>query len=184
MGGWIYGHEPRKKGFVMTAAEIIMTAEQQLESANGVEETPFVTVKVAPSLPADDSNDTSSTPVSVEAFQVSQQCMAMVAEEALEIGTDETVCNINETFTAIQEGKASKTVENNFFLTVVPIVQHTSDTYVSTYPRLHRDLDDTAPSHDAMKRQLSKAGTNGWTFEDLMMDLNLLLYLDKFMDPV
>jgi nuclear protein localization protein 4 homolog len=111
--GWIFGHAPREAGFVMNNAEVIMAAEFQLESAGGVEETPFVTVKVTRGKDGH---------VSVEAFQVSQQCMAMVAEEALEIDTNPGFCKVNETFTAIQEGKESKTVENNFFLTVVPIV--------------------------------------------------------------
>jgi nuclear protein localization protein 4 homolog len=111
--GWIFGHAPRQDGFVMNNAEVIMAAEFQLESAGGVEETPFVTVKVTQGKDGH---------VSVEAFQVSQQCMAMVAEEALEIDTNPGFCKVNDTFTAIQEGKESKTVENNFFLTVVPIV--------------------------------------------------------------
>lgn len=170
--GWIFGHAPRQ-GLVMTAAEIIMAAELQLEAAGGVEETPFCTIKVTT---GEDGN------VSVEAFQVSQQCMAMVAEEALEIGTDESVCQVNETFTAIQEGKGSKTVENSFFLTVVPIVQHTSETFVAQFPRMNRDLDDRKPSKDELKRQLSKSGTQGWTFMDLLADFNLLIFLASFLD--
>ena len=86
-----------------------MAAELQLEAAGGPEETPFVTIKVGQGKDGT---------VGVEAFQVSQQCMAMVAEEALEIDTDPGVCKINDTFTAIQEGKESKTIDNNFFLTV------------------------------------------------------------------
>jgi len=171
--GWIFGHPPREDGFVLNASEVIMAAEMQLEAADGLNETPFVTVKVTA---ADDGN------VSVEAFQVSQQCVAMAAEEALEIGPDPGFCNINETFTAIQEGKESKTVNNNFFLTVVPIVQHTSDIFVSQFPKANRDLDDRTQSHDELKSQLSKSGTAGWTFIDLLSDFNLLIYLSKFLD--
>lgn len=171
--GWIFGHPPREPGFVLSAAEVIMAAELQLEAAGGVEETPFVTVKVTQ---GQDGN------VSVEAFQVSQQCMAMVAEEALEIGPKPGFCVVNETFTAIQEGKESKTVENNFFLTVVPIVQHTSEIFVSQFPRVNRDLDDRAPSKDELKRQLAKSGTAGWTFIDLLSDFNLLIYLTQLLD--
>jgi nuclear protein localization family protein 4 len=170
--GWIFGHQPRESGYVLSAAEVIMAAELQLEAAGGVEETPFVTVKVT------QGNDG----VSVEAFQVSQQCMAMVAEEALEIGPDPGFCQVNDTFTAIQEGKESKTVNNNFFLTVVPIVQHASETFVAQFPRINRDLDDRAPSKDEMKRQLGKSGTSGWTFIDLLSDFNLLIYLTEFLD--
>jgi len=171
--GWIFGHPPRNDGTVLTAAEVIMAAELQLEAAGGLEEIPFVTIKVGQGK---DGN------VGVEAFQVSQQCMAMVAEEALEIATNPGVCQINETFTAIQEGKESKTIDNNFFLTVVPIVQHTSEVFVSQFPRVNRDLDDRMPSKDEMKRQLSKSGSSGWTFIDLLSDFNLLIYMTKFLD--
>lgn len=174
--GWIFCHPPREDGFVMNAAEIIMAGEFQLEAADGVAETPFVTVKVSMGV---DGN------VSVEAFQVSQQCMAMIAEEALEIDTNPGFCKINDTFTAIQEGKESKTVDNNFFLTVVPIVSHTSETFVSKFPKDHRDvltLEDRKPSKDELKRQLSLSGTAGWTFVDLLADFHLLIYLSQFLD--
>jgi nuclear protein localization family protein 4 len=157
----------------MSAAEVIMAAELQLEASGGIEETPFVTVKVTV---GDDGN------ASVEAFQVSKQCMEMVAEEALEVGTDPRFCVVNDTFSAIQEGKESKTVENNFFLTVVPIVQHTSDIFVSQFPKHNRDHDDRTPSHDELKKQLSKSGTAGWTFVELLADFHLLLYLCQFLD--
>lgn len=171
--GWVIGHPPREDGFVMSAAEIIMAAELQLEAAGGVEDTPFITVKVT----VGDDGDTS-----MEAFQVSKQCMAMVAEEALEIGPNPGFCVVNETFTAIQEGKASKTVENNFFLAVVPIVQHTSEMLVSQFPKANRDHDDRSPSKDELKKQLSKTGTAGWTFVDLLADFNLLIFLSTLLD--
>lgn len=171
--GWIFGHPPREKGFQMSAAEVIMAAELQLESAGGIEPTPFVTIKVTA---GDDGN------VSFEAFQVSKQCMEMVAEEALTIGENPGFCYVSETFTVIQEGKESKTVENNFFLTVVPIVQHASETFVSQFPMANRDHDTRRQTHDEMKKQLSKSGTAGWTFIDLLADFNLLIYLCNFLD--
>jgi nuclear protein localization protein 4 homolog len=172
--GWIYGHETREPGYVMSAGEVIMAAEYQLDNAKGVYETPFVTIKVTPSLTGQ---------VSVEAFQVSQQCMAMVAEEALDVSVlDPKYCLVNKTFTAIQEGKASDTVENNFFITVVPIVQHTSEIYICDFPCLNRDIDDHIPSTDEVRVTLSKSGKDGWTFEDRLCDFNLLLYLSQFFD--
>ncbi|KAL9191143.1 hypothetical protein ACHAXT_000849 [Thalassiosira profunda] len=171
--GWIVGHPPREEGFQLSAAEIIMAAELQLESAGGVEPTPFVTVRVTVD---DDGN------VVVEAFQVSLQCMEMVAEEALDIGPNPGFCYVNDSFTAIQEGKPSATVENNFFLTLVPINAYQSDTFVSTFPRANRAYDDRMQTHDEMKKQLSKSGQSGWTFEDLLSDFALLLYLCKFLD--
>jgi nuclear protein localization family protein 4 len=171
--GWIVGHPPREEGFQLSSAEVIMAAELQLESAGGIEPTPFVTVRVTV---GDDGN------VVVEAFQVSLQCMEMVAEEALDVGPNPGFCYVNETFTAIQEGKASSTVENNFFLTLVPINGYQSDTFVSMFPRVNRAYDDRAQTHDEMRRQLSKSGQSGWTFIDLLSDFALLLYLCKFLD--
>ena len=120
--------------------------------------------------------------VSFEAFQVSKQCMEMVAEEALQVGENPGYCYVSDTFTAIQEGKESKTVENNFFLTVVPIVQHVSEMFVSQFPKANRDHDTRQQTHDEMKKQLSKSGSAGWTFVDLLADFNLLIYLCSYLD--
>mmetsp|Transcript_16716 Transcript_16716/g.26034 ORF Transcript_16716/g.26034 Transcript_16716/m.26034 type:complete len:513 (+) Transcript_16716:224-1762(+) len=171
--GWIVGQPPRETGFQFSAAEVIMAAELQLECAQGVEETPFVTVRCTV---GDDGN------VIVEAFQVSLQCMEMVAEEALDIGPNPGFCYVNETFTAIQEGKPSPTVENNFFLTLVPIHGYQSDVFVTQFPFANRPFDDRQQTHDEMKRQLTKSGQAGWTFIDLLSDFALLLYLCKFLD--
>lgn len=175
--GWIFGHPARDKGLILNASEVIMAAELQLEAAGGIEETPFVTVKAFPK--ADGT-------ISVEAFQVSQQCMEMVAEQALEIGSDPAYLHVNETFTAVKKLKDSKvdqkTVENEFFIKVVPIITHKSDIFVSEFPWANREYDDRTPSHDELKRQLSKSGSSGWTFIDLLSDFNLLIYLSKFLD--
>lgn len=171
--GWIFGHPPREKGFQLSSAEIIMAAELQIEAADGAKETPFVTVKVTA---GDDGN------VSFEAFQVSKQCMEMVVEEALMVGENPGFCYVNDTFTAIQEGKESKSLENNFFLTLVPIHQHSSDMFVSEFPKANRDHDTRQQTNDEMKKQLQKSGSAGWTFEDLLADFNLLIYLTKFLD--
>jgi len=172
--GWIFGHPPREDNIDMTSAEIIMAAELQLEAASGVKPTPFVTVKVSKG---------SNGNISFEAFQVSLQCMEMVAEQALEVDPHQlTVCSINHTFTAIQEGKESKTIENSFFLTVVPIHRHTSQTFVSQFPKCNREHDEKLQSQSEMKKQLSKSGTQGWNFIDLLSDFHLLLYLCEFLD--
>ena len=59
--GWLFAHPPREAGFFMSAAEVITAAEFQLETADGVAETPFVTVKVT----LNEENN-----VFVEGFQV------------------------------------------------------------------------------------------------------------------
>ena len=172
--GWIFGHPPRAKGFSFSAHEIILAAEFQLEAAQGLDNTtPFVTVKVT-------VNDQGQ--VEVDAFQVSQQCMQMVAEEALQVGDNRGFLMVNETFTAIQEGKPTKELTPEFFLTTVPIVQHLSTDFVSTFPKLNRPMDDRTPSNEELRKQLSKSGTAGWTFCDLLADFNLLIFLSDFLD--
>lgn len=49
--GWIFAHPPREEGFLFSSAEVITAATLQLEAADGVNDTPFVTVKA--SEPAD-----------------------------------------------------------------------------------------------------------------------------------
>jgi len=71
-------------------------------------------------------------------------------------------------------------VENNFFLCTVPIIQHESDVFVSTFPKKNREGE--MQTHDAMKQQLQKSGTNGWEFIDLLSDFHLILYLCDFLD--
>jgi len=131
-----------------------------------------VTVKVTV---GDDGN------ASFEAFQMSLQCMEMVAESALDVGPQPGFSYVNDTFTLIQEGKESKTAENNFFLTLVPIVQHTSQTFICEFPLANRDH-GMPQTKDQMKRQLAKSGKQGWEFIDLLSDFALLLYLCNFLD--
>jgi hypothetical protein len=69
-----------------------------------------------------------------------------------------------------------------FFLTDVPIVQRTSQLFVSQFLRANRDLDDRMPSHNELRQQLSISGMAGWTFIDLLSDYNLIMYLSKFLD--
>ena len=176
--GWILGVPPRPKGFTFSSAEIIMAAEMQLEAADGVKPTHFVTVLVTSKL----SENSENKNISFEAFQMSLQCMEMVAEGAIEIGPDPKLCQVNETFTALQESKESKTVENDFFLTVVPIVQHSSTIFVHQFPKANRDFLGQIQNADQMKQQLSKSGSQGWDFIDLLSDFHLLLYLMKFLN--
>ena len=52
--------------------------------------------------------------------------------------------------------------------------------FVSSFPKRNRD--GRAQTHDEVRKQLSKSGTNGWTFTDLLSDFQLLLYLTEFLD--
>ena len=59
--GWVFAHPPREDDFIMTAFEVHMAGLQQLEHANGVGPTPFVSLRVKPD---EDGN------AAVDAFQV------------------------------------------------------------------------------------------------------------------
>ena len=56
----------------------------------------------------------------------------------------------------------------------------TDSSYLSTFPKRNRD--GRVQTHDEMRKQLSKSGTNGWTYTDLLTDAQLLLYLCDFLD--
>jgi nuclear protein localization family protein 4 len=142
--GWIFAHPPREKGFFFSGPEVLFTAEQQLEAADGVADTPFVTIKV--------TLDENAQAV-VEAFQVSKQCMEMIAEGVLQPSVNLGSCTVSDTFTAIVEGKPAKEVDNNFFLSTVPIERFDSQFLTSQFPPSNRvDM----PTVDHLKRQLSK----------------------------
>jgi nuclear protein localization family protein 4 len=169
--GWIFSTPPREDGFQLNCEEIIMAGELQLEAAQGVEDTSFVTIKAT-------VNDKGET--SVDAFQVSRQAMEMCAEGALEPSSKPGFCKVSSTFTAIVEGKEAKEIDNNFMLSNVPITFLTESKFVSSFPKRNRD--GRAQTHDEVRKQLSKSGTNGWTFTDLLSDFQLLLYLTEFLD--
>lgn len=124
---------------------MLFAAEQQLEAAEGIEDTPFVTVKVT----VDDKAQSV-----IEAFQVSKQCMEMVAEGVVSPSSNLGSCAVNSTFTAIVEGKESKEIDNNFFLTTLPIKQFDSQFLTTQFPPANRV--DVLPNVDHLKRQLSK----------------------------
>lgn len=142
--GWIIGHPPREKGFFFSGLEVMTAAELQLDSAGGIEDTSFVTVKMT----VDEEHN-----VVVEGYQVSKQCMEMVAEGVLELSVHLGNCKVNPTFTAIQEGKPTEEVNNNFFLNNVPIARHESATFVATFPPMNRE---ESPNQEDLKRQLIK----------------------------
>ena len=140
----------------------------QLEAADGVEDTTFVTVKVT--VDAEGKAE-------FNAFTLSKQAMEMVAEGALELMAEPGFCKVNETFTAIVEGKEAKKIDNAFWLQNVAIKQGEGQ-FVSWFPKVNRD--GSIQTHAALGSQLSKSGKKGFTFEDCMSDFQALLYLTKF----
>lgn len=159
--GWIFAHPPREDGFLFSGAEILQAAQFQLEAADGVHETAFVSVKVYVNEQGE---------ANFEAYQVSQQCMSMVAEGAL--GTDPedlSACAVHPTFTAIVEGKQAASVNTNFFLCNVPVKQHESTKLRASFPKENRLIPQT---RDDLKAVLAQK-------QDLM-DFSLLLFLSSF----
>jgi nuclear protein localization family protein 4 len=105
--GWVVAHPPREEGFFLSGNEIITAAELQLEAANGVEDTPFVTVSVTL---------TEDNKVLAYGYQVSKMCMEMAAEGALGLSHNLGTCSVNPPFSAIMEGKETKEVGFDFLL--------------------------------------------------------------------
>jgi len=158
---------------------VCFCAEQQLEAAQGVEDTPFVTVKMTLDAKENDK-------VVVEGYQMSKQCMELVAEGVIVPSHNLGRCMVQPTFTVIQEGKPCTEVENSFFLNNVPIAQHENVLLCCTFPRANRDdggaLLSQIPSKDALKTQVLAAGKGGWTLLDKLADFQLLLFLSQYLD--
>ena len=167
--GWIFACPPREDGFVFSGEEAIQAAMEQLEAADGVAETPYVSVRVTVNEKGE---------ANFEAYQVSQQCMAMVAEGALAPDPDDAAaCLVHETFTAIVEGKRAANVNTNFFLCNVPVKQHTSATFAATFPKENRMIPQT---RDDLKVVLNKAKSTGAKLGDALADFGALLFLMGF----
>lgn len=80
--------------------------------------------------------------------------MEMAAEGVLEYSSNLGSCRVNSTFTAIVEGKETREVDTNFFLTVVPIEQFESTAFVSYFPKANRE--GVVQTRDDLKRQITK----------------------------
>lgn len=72
-----------------------------MESVGGLDDTTFVTIKVT----INEKNE-----MEAEAYQISKQCVEMVAEGALQVSKDLGMSEVNDTFTAYVEGKPTKQV--------------------------------------------------------------------------
>ena len=89
-------------------------------------------------------------------------------------------CAVDPTFTAIVEQRATKEVDTAFFISPVPITSFDSKTLLTTFPKANRE--GVAQTRDDLKRQISKAGREGWTLQALMADFHLLLFLCDYFD--
>lgn len=68
------------------------------------------------------------------------------------------------------------------FLNTVPIEQHESAKFLHDFPRTNRD--GVMQTWDDVKRQLGRAGGQGFTYVDVISDFHLLLFLTAFLDMV
>ena len=173
--GWIFAHPTREKGFQFSGPEIMATAEQQLIAAQGIEDTPFITLRTY--------FDVDLNQPTVEAYQVTKQCMEMVAEGVLGVSKNLGCCSVHPTFTVIVEHRSVKEVDNDFFLVPVPIIYHAQEIqqakFLCTFPKMNR-LGIKACNTD-LQKQIVKAGTQGWTYQSLIADFHLLLFLCDFL---
>ena len=80
---------------------------------------------------------------------------------------------VHESFTAIQEGKAAPSVDNNFFLMNVPVKQHASAVLTCTFPRANRH--GMPPTRDALREALTRvsSGAGGPTMADCLADFQV-----------
>ena len=62
----------------------------------------------------------------------------------------------------------------------VPIGAYESEVFLSDFPRLNRL--GTMQSREDLKKQLNRAGKQGWSFQALLADFQLLLFLTQFLD--
>ncbi|KAH8044934.1 hypothetical protein JL720_16878 [Aureococcus anophagefferens] len=186
--GFVLLEDDKAEAVAQLAQLLGLAAMEQLEAADGVAETPYVSVRVTVNEKGE---------ANFEAYQVSQQCMAMVAERAPGRGErdvpnfkgsslgralapdpdDAAACLVHETFTAIVEGKRAANVNTNFFLCNVPVKQHTSATFAATFPKENRMIPQT---RDDLKVVLNKAKSTGAKLGDALADFGALLFLMGF----
>eukprot|EP00949_MAST-11_sp_MAST-11-sp1_P000839 g839.t1 len=169
--GFIYAHPgPRAEGFHMAANEVILCAENQLLAGDEKKESPFVTVKVTKNEQGESD---------FQAFQMTKQCLELVAEGALlHDPAEPRACLVNDTFSVLVETKEVSRVDNDFFLCNVPIMQHQS--FLKTrfrHPhRMHGHQWNTRALQSFMREQ------KRLPLLDRISDFNALLLLAKLLD--
>ena len=123
--GFMFSHPgPREEGHHFSANEIIMCAENQLLAGDEAMQSPFITVKVT----LNENNESD-----FQAYQMSKQCLELVAEGALLYDTNEPRgCLIHDTFSCLVEAKEVSRVDNDYFLALVPIMDHQGKALLNT----------------------------------------------------
>jgi len=164
--GCILGIPLRNDETLFTGSELLSLALLQFEHN---EKQPFVIIRVT----MDKSN------VQMDSFELSQQFIEMIKKGAIiEEGNVSTNLKVEQQFTAIVEGKKAENVDVNFFLTNVPIGYECDSKFVYKFPKFNRN--DDIPTVQHVKNQLREINRQGWTFESLLLDFHLLLFLMTF----
>jgi hypothetical protein len=164
--GCILGIPSRTDENLFTGSELLSLALQQFEHN---EKQPFVIIRVT----MDKSN------VQMDSFELSQQFIEIVKKGAIiEEGNISSNLKVEQQFTAIVEGKRAQNVDINFFLINVPIGYECESKFVYKFPKFNRD--DDIPTVQHVKNQLREINRQGWTFESLLLDFHLLLFLMTF----
>ena len=116
---------------------------------------------------------------SFEAFQVSDQCLDMFSAGALVQNPEKPeACSIRDTFSAIVEAKETHEVDNNFFLCVVPVLQHDSFLKVS-FPKINRE--GSIRTREKLSEQLKRYKSEPYIRR--IADFEVLLFLSDFLEP-
>eukprot|EP00937_MAST-01D_sp_MAST-1D-sp2_P005003 g5003.t1 len=163
--GVMIAHPPRAEGHKLTGAETKLAADLNLEVGA---DKPFVVVTCT--LGEDGG-------AVFEAYQVSEQCLAMADAGALQESSDATKCQVHETFTAMVEMKAEPAVDVSFFLVPVAVNAHDSGLDCA-FPRANRD--GSLQTQDAIGQHLRQRADQ--PFVKRIADYHLLIYLCNFLD--
>jgi nuclear protein localization family protein 4 len=172
--GFMYSHPgPREDGHHFSANEVIMCAENQLLAGDEDMQSPFVTVKVT----LNENNESD-----FQAYQLSRQCLELVAEGALLYDPAEPRgCLIHDTFSCLVEAKEVSRVDNDYFLANVPIMDHSA-------PFLTEKNFETPHRFGGHEWNIQALGpymkrTKKMPMLKRISDFNVLLLSSKVLDP-
>jgi nuclear protein localization protein 4 homolog len=173
--GFVFAHPSNRnlKDVRFHSNEIMLCAENQLLAGDEKMESPFVTVKCF----RNEENN-----VEFEAFQMSKQCLEMVAEEVLQADMSKpSMCGVSDTFSVLVEAKEVGYVDNDYFLCRVPIMQHHSFLKVGL-PQANRPTGHNWQRQPAQILQSFLARKKSLSTVERFSDFQVLILLGKVLD--
>ena len=167
--GFMFSHPPGREGYHFSTHEILNAGLACLEATQGQKDSPFVVLKGT----LDDDNK-----ASFDAFQLTEQCLEMVAEEALlEMAQKPGLSAVDEMYTAIVEAKQAHVVDNDFFIQRVPILAHDSGLASAAFPRYNRLHE--FPSNEELAKLIPLGEPTKELVLERVADFNVLLFLSQ-----